>query len=86
MPSDSKHETTMALYLLEVGWELHVPKNTLFKQTTNGMTTTVEQCQLSADTVIELQQTGRLKKKRQFTVNHKKTVVYAIKPGERNAE
>ena len=74
-------EATMVGYLLEVGWELHLSAkpedgHTLYKSTKSGAVTRVEKCAVSADAVLELQQAGRLRKKRQFTVNHKKTTVF----------
>lgn len=74
-------EAAMASYLLNSGWKLHLSADPqdghkLFKCTKRGNTTSVEQCDISADAVIELQQSGRLKRERQFTVGHKKKTVF----------
>ena len=71
----------MVGYLLEVGWELHLSAkpedgHAIFKSTKSEAVTRVEKCEVSADAVLELQQAGRLLKKRQFTVNHRKTTVF----------
>lgn len=77
-------ETTQVMYLMEVGWSLHVPKNaeippSLLKCVTTGQTTEAKQLQVSRDTVIELSQHKKLKKRRQYTVQHMTTVVYELK-------
>lgn len=80
MPLSS--EATMIGYLLEVGWKLHVSSNTvkghaIFKQERQGeFTTVVKKCDVSVDAVLELQRSGKLKKVKQFTVNHETTAVY----------
>lgn len=76
-------EATMAAYLMESGWKLHLSANPkdghkIFKCETAGSKTTVRSCDISADAVLELQQSGRLKRERQFTVGHKKTTVFVL--------
>lgn len=77
-------EAVLICYLMEVGWELFVaddpsqpPK--LVKCVTTGNTTEVRTCDVSADTVIELQTAKRLKKRKHFTVQHVRTFVYVLK-------
>jgi hypothetical protein len=77
-------ETTQVAFLMEVGWTLLVPKDPeqpprLTKAVTTGQTTEVKFVQVSRDTVIELSQLKKLKKRKQFTVQHRTTVVYELK-------
>lgn len=84
MPQPVSTEATLISYLMEVGWELFVtddpnqpPK--LVKRETTGNTTTVRTCDVSADTVIELQTAKRVKRKKHFTVGRVRTFVYVLK-------
>lgn len=86
--SPMSSESTMVGYLMEVGWMLHLSSDAkhghaIFKSTKVGRTTTVDKIPVSADCVLELQQTGRLKKVREFTVNHQKTTVFGLADGGR---
>jgi len=84
MPKPLGTEAVLISYLMEVGWELFVtddpnqpPK--LVKCVTTGNTTGVQTCDVSADTVIELQIAKRLKKRKQFTSQHVRTFVYVLR-------
>lgn len=77
-------EAVLIGYLMEVGWELFVtddpnqpPK--LVKCVTTGNTTEVRTCDVSTDTVIELQTAKRLKKRKQFTSSRVRTFVYVLR-------
>lgn len=77
-------EAVLITYLMEVGWELFVtddpnqfPK--LVKCVTTGNTTEVRTCDVSVDTVIELQTCKRLKRRKRFTADRVSTFVYVLK-------
>ncbi len=77
-------EATLISYLMEVGWELHITDNPnlpikLIKCETEGRVTHVKTCDVSSDTVIELQMAKRLKQKKKFSVQHVRTTVYVLK-------
>lgn len=69
----------MVGHLMESGWKLHLSADgdhAIYKTTTSGNVTKVDSLKVSADCVLELQQAGRLRKTRQFTVSHKTTTVF----------
>lgn len=79
-------DAVLITYLMEVGWVLHVtdePKQPprLVKSVTTGCTTEVQMCDVSTDTVIELQTAKRLKRRKQFTVQRVRTFVYVLRGG-----
>ena len=77
--TQTSSETTMVGHLLQSGWKLHLSAggdHAIYKTTKSGSVTKVDSLKVSADCVLELQQSGRLQKQRQFTVGHKKTTVF----------
>ena len=68
----------MVGYLLQSGWKLHLSADgdhAIYKTTKSGSVTKVDSLRVSTNCVLELQQAGRLRKQRQFTVGHKTTTV-----------
>lgn len=71
------HESILVGYLLESGWKLHLSSegdHAIFKRTTDG--TKVDRCEVSADAVLELHQSGRLRKQYQLVCNGVTTTVF----------